>query len=600
MDGSSRSQPIPQPLGPELDRIIENGLVVPVYQPIVDLASGRTVAFESLARGPRGSQLERPDQLFATARATGRLHALDWACRTAAVRGALEGRLGPPFALFVNAEPDVLESRMPSDFAAPWATARLVYLRLMFEITERAMTERPAELLKDVERLRSWGWGIALDDVGADPRSLAMLPFLNPDVIKLDMRVIHEPDDPEVAEIVTAVSAEVERSGATLLAEGIETEEHLETAVAFGAHLGQGWFFGRPAPLPEALPAPGPAVRFTPGSESAGSSETPFEFLSSRLPTRVASARRLLSLTRVVERRAEAVPHPPVLISAFQSGDHFRPAAPRYARLVARMPLVAALGVGVSSGSAPGVRLVDLDPEDRLSDEWIVASVSPYSGMMLAAREITADRSPSEARFDLVFTADRNLVVEAVSGLIGRISGDADEHSIEREGEVSFAAAVAAAVAEARETEDLARPVLRLMAAMTGLESTFLSQVTETDYDILVSENSGGLDVPEGFSMPWPQAICKQALDMGRQTFDDVQAELPGNREAVSLNFRTFVTCPVVIEGGKVVGTLCGASSNPGGLSPDHLEAIRSFAALLARHVAPDEAAGLGDPRTHV
>lgn len=66
----------------DLDRIIEEGLVVPVFQPIVELATERVVAYEALARGPRGSALERPDQLFAAARATGRLHALDWAVRS--------------------------------------------------------------------------------------------------------------------------------------------------------------------------------------------------------------------------------------------------------------------------------------------------------------------------------------------------------------------------------------------------------------------------------------------------------------------------------------------------------------------------------------
>ncbi len=53
------------------------------------------------------------------------------------------------------------------------------------------------------------------------------------------------------------------------------------------------------------------------------------------------------------------------------------------------------------------------------------------------------------------------------------------------------------------------------------------------------------------------------------------------------VDFRTFVTCPVVIEGGKVVGTLCGASSKPGGASQESLAAVRSFADLLAPHVGP-------------
>ena len=49
--------------------------------------------------------------------------------------------------------------------------------------------------------------------------------------------------------MINAVRAEAERSGAVILAEGIETEAHLRRAEAIGARLGQGWLFGRPGPL---------------------------------------------------------------------------------------------------------------------------------------------------------------------------------------------------------------------------------------------------------------------------------------------------------------------------------------------------------------
>src|SRR4029453_11490950 len=100
---------------------------------------------------------------------------------------------------------------------------------------------------------------IAIDDVGADPRSLALMPFLEPDVIKLDMRLVQAQPSAEIARVTHAVSAEAERSGARVIAEGIETEAHAHRAAALGADLAQGWLFGRPGPLPEAIPA-APAV----------------------------------------------------------------------------------------------------------------------------------------------------------------------------------------------------------------------------------------------------------------------------------------------------------------------------------------------------
>src|SRR5204863_14985 len=103
---------------------------------------------------------------------------------------------------------------------------------------------------------REGGWGIALDDVGTDATSLALMPFLDPDVIKLDLRLIQDTPTEDLAEVVNAVNAEAERSNLTILSEGIETEEHVRTSLAFGATLGQGWMFGKPAPLPDPLPDP--------------------------------------------------------------------------------------------------------------------------------------------------------------------------------------------------------------------------------------------------------------------------------------------------------------------------------------------------------
>ncbi len=74
------------------------------------------------------------------------------------------------------------------------------------------------------------------------------MPLLRPDVIKLDLRLVQRQPDAEIAEIVNAVNTQAERTGAIVLAEGIETDEHLATARALGATLGQGWLFGRPGP----------------------------------------------------------------------------------------------------------------------------------------------------------------------------------------------------------------------------------------------------------------------------------------------------------------------------------------------------------------
>jgi EAL domain-containing protein (putative c-di-GMP-specific phosphodiesterase class I) len=96
-------------LAGELRRILDHRLVRSVYQPIVDLDTGSVVGYEALARGPVGSALERPDLLFATAHAVGAVAELEWACRAAAVSGALSAGLRQ--TLFVNVEPSLIDAR---------------------------------------------------------------------------------------------------------------------------------------------------------------------------------------------------------------------------------------------------------------------------------------------------------------------------------------------------------------------------------------------------------------------------------------------------------------------------------------------------------
>ncbi len=229
--------------------ILRQGSVASVFQPIVDLDSGAVVAYEALARGPQGP-LSTPFALFEAAREAGLLAELDEACRAAAFRGASEQGLLAPLTVFVNVEPEVLDTAPVEDLLAI-ADAAPGELRVVLEITERALAARPAELLRTVERVRNLGWGVALDDVGAEAASLAFMPLLRPDVVKLDLSLVQQRPTPAVAEIMNAVNAYAERSGALILAEGIETEQHLTAARGLGASLGQGWLFGRPTATPD-------------------------------------------------------------------------------------------------------------------------------------------------------------------------------------------------------------------------------------------------------------------------------------------------------------------------------------------------------------
>ncbi|QXG75995.1 diguanylate cyclase [Modestobacter sp. L9-4] len=404
-----------------LDDVLRTGAVHSVYQPIVELGTGRIVAYEALARGPQGP-LHTPDALFAAARTAGRLAELDALCRSAALRGAVAARLGPPLTVFVNVEPEVLESAPLEDLLAI-ATTAPAGLRVVVEITERALATRPADLLRAVERVREVGWGIALDDVGAESMSLAFMPLLRPDVVKLDLKLVQQRPGPAVAEIMNAVNGYAERTGALVLAEGIEDEAHLAMAMALGASLGQGWHFGRPGPtavtdrevaalkLPKAIPL------------DADVHGSPFGCLPAGTELRVAPKALLIELSKHLERQAMRLGETCVVASTFQEARHFTPATTlRYRDLVARTGFVCALGADLPVEPVPGLRGAHLHPDDPVRGEWDVVVLSPHFSAALLARDLGDSGPDAQRRYEYALTYERTTVELAGISLVARVA----------------------------------------------------------------------------------------------------------------------------------------------------------------------------------
>jgi len=408
----------------ELDRILAAGAVRAVFQPIVELESRRVAGYEALARGPAGSPLERPDLLFAVARRTGRLVELDWACRLAALRGALDAGLRPPLRLFVNVEPDALGAGMPAH-AEPIVARAREELDLVVELTERSLADRPADVLAIVARLHAQGLSVALDDVGADPRSLALMPFVRPEIVKLDLRLVQARPSPEIAAVVHAVNAHAERDGALVLAEGVETEAQHRTARSLGARYGQGWLYGRPGPLPApdgASAAPWPPRRPPEAPEAGGA--TPFAIVRGHQAPRRGDKRLLLAISRHLELQVDTSAEATVVLATFQEAVHFTPATRAlYARLARSAALVGALGVGLDTEPAPGVRGASLEAAEALHGEWNVIVINPHFAAAFVGLDCGDTGVPDlERRFDFCLTYDRDLVVRAARTLMTRLA----------------------------------------------------------------------------------------------------------------------------------------------------------------------------------
>jgi EAL domain-containing protein (putative c-di-GMP-specific phosphodiesterase class I) len=417
---SIAAAPQHDPLAPHHDvtEVIRDGAVQTVFQPIVDLVTGEVVAHEALTRGPEGP-LQSPDALFAAARGAGMLTELDRACLKAALRAAAE-RFPSPAMVFVNVEPEVLDFSSVGELANGALAESGV--RVVLEVTERAVAARPAELLSTVARVRELGWGVALDDVGADSASLAFMSLLLPDVVKLDLDLVQGTATRATAEVMHSVNAYAERSGAWVLAEGIETEGHLIAARAFGATLGQGWMYGRPAASPAPTSHAGLELPREERRPSSGR-ESLFQLLPTGTRVLRSPKRLLVELSKQLEREASRIGETCVLSSTFQHARHFTPATKvRYADLAARTGFVCALGEGLPEEPVPGVRGATLADDDPLLGEWDVTVLSPHFSTALLARDLGDSGPEMDRMFEYALTYERATVVEATRSLLTRVT----------------------------------------------------------------------------------------------------------------------------------------------------------------------------------
>lgn len=403
-----------------IEEILRAGAIRSVYQPIVELDTRTVVAFEALSRGPIDSPLAQPDQLFAAAALAGRTGELDRLCLASALSNAPD-QLPAGSPLFVNVEPSTLSTGLIEGTAPIAAFGNRT---IVLEVTERALAEAPAQLIAGVAEARERGWLIALDDVGVEPESLAFLPVIRPDVVKLDLGLIQDRPGRELGRTMTTVMAYAERTGATILAEGIESARHLDRAMSLGATLAQGFYFGLPAERFDHLDVlPWFAAPRTRTSQTVALS--PFDAVTSAgHPTRVARKDVLLQISRHLEEQALADPGAPLLLSAFQDVRHFtRATGEYYSRLSEQCALVAALGVSMPREPSQGVRGAAIYPGDPLEGEWSVVVLGPhYSGALRSKDLGDLDTTDADRRFSYVVTHDRAAVELAAHSLLRRVA----------------------------------------------------------------------------------------------------------------------------------------------------------------------------------
>lgn len=254
-DGDDASAPTDAELAEELRHALDAGELIAHYQPQYDLTDGRIVAFEALCRWrhPRHGLL-LPARFIDMAEKHGLIaeigrFMLAETGRTAADwrrRGTLPG-------MSINVSPTELDLDFAASILAWVRELDLPYRTLTVEITESPKISYARPELFALETLIDGGVGVSLDDFGSDRSSLDLVRRLPLTEVKIDKSLVHD-GARAIDDLVHLCVGIAHDRDAVIVAEGVETQDHVERARQWACDRAQGHFFSPPLPVEDAEP----------------------------------------------------------------------------------------------------------------------------------------------------------------------------------------------------------------------------------------------------------------------------------------------------------------------------------------------------------
>lgn len=232
----------------QLQKIIIEGEINTVYQPIVCMRSMEILGYEALSRGPEDSEFANPLMMFMLAAEHGLSFELDTLCRRRAFENILH--LGTDKKIFVNTLAITLHD---PEFRGKYLEQLLEDLRVkpenvIFEINEKMAIENYDVFRRAIKDYADIGIVHASDDVGTGYCDLERIMELNPGYMKIDISLVCDIDKSYIKQqIVRAMVSLAKGLGSEIIAEGIETREEFETLKGLQVSYGQGYLFGRPS-----------------------------------------------------------------------------------------------------------------------------------------------------------------------------------------------------------------------------------------------------------------------------------------------------------------------------------------------------------------
>lgn len=233
-----------------LDYIIDRKKIRTVFQPIISLRDGSVLGHEALSRVACESSINNIEMLFSAADEYSRQWDLELLCRTKALEAAYMFMI-PPYdkKLFINVNPNIMHDEsfkkgLTRDFLMQYD---ITPGNIIFEITEKNVIVDMDGFRAAIENYKGQDYKIAIDDAGAGYSGLNLISEVDPNYIKLDMKLIRGVDVDSLKYAIVKGMVEFSKAAnISLIAEGIETFEELDTLVNLGVQYGQGYLIQKP------------------------------------------------------------------------------------------------------------------------------------------------------------------------------------------------------------------------------------------------------------------------------------------------------------------------------------------------------------------
>ncbi len=399
---------------PDLEELVRSGGVRSLFSPVVDVITGTDAGYRVSHCAQTDGKPISSQELRRAVRASHMVGDIDSSIREQTLRDAETAGLASHTRLFVNSEPEslvTLEDRSDRD------------ARIILQLGPSSIAAQPGTVLRSVRSARQLGWSIGISGVGLDLATTAYLPLVNPAVVALHPDVLRIEDKEHLAKLNVLLRAHAERTGAVVVAEGVDSDDDLMMVNALGARFATGELYASPTERPNPVNIPPEDAMSVHSTRNKQIQGTPYSIALGLQadPLLVDYDFMIEHMVQLLER-ASAVGSSAIVVGVFGEEDQLPEKVDSAYRTVGKTAgLAAVLSGGFDEAPMPTVRSGPVDHSDALRDEYAVIVIGPDWSSMVSAHRRNELGADGRREFDLFITTERYASVDAARSVLSRI-----------------------------------------------------------------------------------------------------------------------------------------------------------------------------------